>query len=430
MKTTVFKAGFAVSTLALAISPAMATEVRFDGFASFVAGQVLDKDETIDPTTGEATTFRGFDDRLGFQNNSLFAIQVRADLLSNLSATAQITAKGSDDYNAKFNWAYLTYELSNEVSIKLGRSRIPYFMYSDFLDVGYAYHWIAPPETVYDLGGFDSADGVSIDYQTDIGSWVSRLSFMTGRANTALDVGDGTEANTEVNNLWVVAWNMNYNWLNLRAVVAESDVGINVGTVGQLTDGLAQFGVSQKSIDNMLINNDRASFSGVGISIDPGSFFIVAEYTELDFDDASLPEKDKRWYVSGGMRFGDFTLHATVEGDKADAVTKARDQILTELNQGATGMATLLASIPNPAPTNELAMQYSQLAYALSLAPDLAAGTAAIFDGREEDYYVYSVGLRYNFHPSASAKLEYTTQDNKVDDTKPAAIALAIDLVY
>lgn len=42
MKTKAIKAGFAVSALALAVSPTMATDLRIDGFASFVAGQVLD----------------------------------------------------------------------------------------------------------------------------------------------------------------------------------------------------------------------------------------------------------------------------------------------------------------------------------------------------------------------------------------------------
>lgn len=210
MKRKAIKAGFAVTALALAVSPAMATEIRFDGFASFVAGQVLDKDELVDPLTGEEVAFRGFDNRLDFQQNSLFALQARADLQEKLSATAQIVAKGSTDYEAKFNWAYLTYELTNEWTAKLGRQRIPYFMYSDFLDVGYAYHWISPPDTVYNLAGFDSADGVSLEHQTDLGDWTSRLTLMAGRANTTLNTANTSDIDTEISELMTVAWSMNY----------------------------------------------------------------------------------------------------------------------------------------------------------------------------------------------------------------------------
>ncbi|MEZ5505923.1 MAG: hypothetical protein R3F38_08020 [Gammaproteobacteria bacterium] len=59
MKTKAIKAGFAVSALALAVSPTMATDLRIDGFASFVAGQVLDQDE-LDATG----TYNGYDNRV------------------------------------------------------------------------------------------------------------------------------------------------------------------------------------------------------------------------------------------------------------------------------------------------------------------------------------------------------------------------------
>ena len=46
MKRIAIKAGFAVSALALAVSPVMAAEIRIDGFANFAAGQMIsDNDE-------------------------------------------------------------------------------------------------------------------------------------------------------------------------------------------------------------------------------------------------------------------------------------------------------------------------------------------------------------------------------------------------
>ena len=113
MKAKALKVVLAAS-LATAAGSALATDIRFDGFASFVAGQVLNKDELVkDSTTGSTVPFRGFDENLDFQQNSLFALQARADLKDNLSATLQVVAKGKDDYNAKFNWAYLTYEINS-----------------------------------------------------------------------------------------------------------------------------------------------------------------------------------------------------------------------------------------------------------------------------------------------------------------------------
>jgi hypothetical protein len=40
------------------------------------------------------------------------------------------------------------------------------------------------------------------------------------------------------------------------------------------------------------------------------------------------------------------------------------------------------------------------------------------------------VGVRYNFHPAAAVKFEYIQMDDKVRDVEPAAVSMAIDLVY
>jgi hypothetical protein len=326
MKTRAIKAGFAVSALALAVSPAMATDLRFDGFASFVAGQVLDKDELT------TDTFRGFDDRIGFQENSLFAIQVRADLQEKLSATAQIIAKGQEDYDAKFNWAYLSYELTNELSIKAGRFRTPLFMYSDFLDVGYAYHWISPPDSVYNLSGFDSSDGLMLEHQADLGPVMSTASLTLGRSSSPLELGTLDSSRS-----WTVSWTLNYEWLTFHLVHSEADITVYADQFDQLATALSGFGVSQDAIDGMLMESDRGYFDGVGIGIDSGTFFAVAEYTEVGTEGAFPSDPAKTWYVSGGVRFGDWTVYATVENVKGDVQSKSLNEILTQFDQGVAG---------------------------------------------------------------------------------------------
>lgn len=407
MKIKAIKAGFAVSALALAISPAMAADIRIDGFASFVAGQVIDKDEL------GGGKFKGFDERLSFQENSLFAVQVRADLQDRLSATAQIIAKGSEDFDARFNWAYLSYELTNELTLKAGRFRSPLFMYSDFLDVGYAYHWITPPDSVYDLRGFDSTDGIMLEYQTNLGPWTSL--FMVNVARNSTDLEIGTLENT---NSWAVAWNLTYDWLSLRAVYSSADVSLNSDLIDGVAAALDQAGVSQGTINNMLMDSDRGTFGGVGIGADFGSFFAVAEYTEIKADDSFAAEKRKNWYVSGGARLGKYTVYATVENTKGDINTGTLDQITGTLDPIIAGL-----SLANPAPGTPLYAQLDGL-------QQLRAGVVTMFNENVLDADTYSVGMRYDFHPSAAVKVEYIQMDDKLSDLKPAAIAVALDLVY
>ncbi|HVL01551.1 MAG TPA: porin, partial [Dongiaceae bacterium] len=411
MKTRVLKAGFAVSALALAVSPAIATELRFDGFASFVAGQVLDKDELlVDPQTGDTVPFRGYDERLSFQPNSLFALQVRADLQEKLSATAQIIAKGQDDYEAKFNWAYLAYQLTNELTVKAGRFRTPLFLYSDFLDVGYAYHWISPPDGVYNLSGFDSSDGVMLEWQTEFSGFVSTATVATAR--TTADIDGGTL--DSVNGL-TATWNLNYDWFTFHIAHSEADITIDNPQINQLAAGLAQTTlVSQNAIDNMLFDSDKGTFDGVGISVDTGRVFAVAEYTETASEDTFSADPTQNWYVSGGARFSKLTAYLTYEHKEGDLQEDALTEITSRLDPA---IAALQAGLP------ATAEQYAQLA-------GLRGGVAQIFAQSETDTDTYSVGLRYDFHPSAAMKFEYIQQDDKINEVEPAAVAVAIDLVY
>ncbi|MEZ5507820.1 MAG: porin, partial [Gammaproteobacteria bacterium] len=412
------KAGFAVSALALAVSPAMATDIRFDGFASFVAGQVLDKDELV------GDSFRGYDERIDFQQNSLFALQARADLQEKLSATAQIIAKGSEGYDAKFNWAYLTYELTDEVSLKAGRFRSPLFMYSDFLDVGYAYHWISPPDSVYDLSGFDSSDGVMAEYQTDIGPITSLATFGVYRTRTDLELGT-----LESENSWTATWSLNFDWLTFRLVHSEGETSIRADAFDSLEEGLLAFNVSQSAIDDMLLESDLGTFNGVGISIDTGAYFAVAEYTEVAAGEAFSGDPSTSWYISGGARFGKWTVYATAETTEAGLKEDALNAVLTDFDQDVASKTTqqaqlggaiagLLAGAPVPgltiADVPELQANYNLLGLALRSAPDLRNGVLAIFSQTRTDQDIYSVGFRYNFHPSAAFKMEYMEMDDKV----------------
>lgn len=414
MKTKTIKAGFAVSALALAVSQgALAGELRFDGFASFVAGQVLDKDELV------GANFRGYDEKLGFQNNSRFAVQARADLQDKLTATAQIVAKGANDYEAKFSWAYLTYQLTDEFTIKAGRFRPPLFIYSEFLDVGYAYHWILPPDSVYNLLGFDTADGVMLTHQVDIGGWTSAFSGVINRSTSPIANGSVDSANG-----WSLTWDVNKDWFTFHIVYSASDTTVN-GAFDQLAAGLSQAGVPDQAINNMMMDGDRGTFAGIGFGLDSGSLFAIAEYTELAVEDAYSADPAKRGYVSGGFRTGKWTVFATVENVKAEYDRKALAAISDPLN---AKIAALTAALPYlNSTTTPTANEARTSIYGLSTLNGVVTG---LFQNNERDENIYSAGVRYNFHPSACAKMEYIQMDDKYRDKEPAAVAMSVDLVF
>jgi hypothetical protein len=195
----------------------------------------------------------------------------------------------------------------------------------------------------------------------------------------------------------------------------------------------------------MLLESDLGTFNGVGISIDTGAYFAVAEYTEVAVGEAFSGDPSTSWYISGGARFGKWTVYATAETTEAGLKEDALNAVLTDFDQDVASKTTqqaqlggaiagLLAGAPVPgltiADVPELQANYNLLGLALRSAPDLRNGVLAIFSQTRTDQDIYSVGFRYNFHPSAAFKMEYMEMDDKVNDVKPAAIAIAIDLVY
>ena len=78
--------------VALACCSGMAAaEVNINGFASIKAGKA-----------GSGDSLYGYTDEIDFKNESLFALQVQSDLGDKLSVTAQIMARGRNDFDAEF----------------------------------------------------------------------------------------------------------------------------------------------------------------------------------------------------------------------------------------------------------------------------------------------------------------------------------------
>ena len=122
------------TTLALAVLAALSTslhaEVNITGFASVNAGKVLSGDGVpqydVPPTfLADYPIVSAYTDEFSFEPESLFGLQVKADLSEGLSATAQIVARGAENFDATFEWAYLSYEINDRWTVQAGKKRLP-----------------------------------------------------------------------------------------------------------------------------------------------------------------------------------------------------------------------------------------------------------------------------------------------------------------
>ena len=381
MKHNKLTSSLAAISLLLA-SSTYAADIKFSGFANIAAGI----------TTSSDDTFAGYDDELNLNQGSLFALQASSDLGNGLSVTAQLLARGRDDWDPKFEWAFLGYEVNEDWKILAGRQRIPFFMYSDFVDVSYAYNWITPPRGVYSLP-FDSFDGLGSIYTSQLGEFDSTFHVVFGRNQDEVEFDAGADViNSEIDleNLVGGAWTLNRDWLTLRAAYFQADLTLPVPDLSTLSAGFSAFGSTEVGQD-LVASEDKVTFAELGFQVDYNDYFVVGEYTKLDLENTGLADNDS-YYITAGMRVSDVTLHLTYGVD---------DDELTDL----------LAGVPS----------------GFAAAPFVAGFIAS---SKKEEEYI-TAGVRWDFHEAAALKFEVTSfRDDFVDANDATVLNIALVTVF
>lgn len=296
MKTIQWGAAVA---LACTLTTVDAQEIEFNGFLSAVGGL----------TTEEDTEYAGYDDEAGFDPDSVLGLQVNATISDRLRAVAQVLARGDDDFDAELEWAYLAYDVSDRFTFRAGRLRAPFYQYSDFLDVSYAYPWIRPPEEVYSIVNITGFQGIDLLYNWNTGNWSNEIQAYYGAEDGEVAV-NGARAQQEVNDFAGLAVETGNNLLTFRASVHQGEVTAIVPDIEPLFDTLRQVGFGSVA-DRLEVRDKDARFYGLFGGYDDGRFFGQVEWTRLDWQDDSFFSPVDAWYATAGARTGAFTYHLT-----------------------------------------------------------------------------------------------------------------------
>ncbi len=345
-------------------SSVQAADIRFNGFASVVAGKTLSEGtsrgrltglESDSTYTADSPTEGVYDDDISFKPDSVFGLQISADLGQNLSVTGQFTGSGGEDFDANVAWAYISYDFNEYWNLQAGRQRLPLFFYSDFLDVAYAYHWIRVPQDL-PAAFNDTFEGVKFGYTNSNDNWDWRFDLYGGATSS-----DVQGVDIEMKKILGGVAKISNDWLQLRASYMQTDIN------SKEVLGLTYRGELQLTDDNPL----AYEFAGVAAHATLGNGFLVGEYTVSRVGDPLGPDNDVDgfdnnvgWYVSYGHRFGDFTPHITYSAQ----VNEYSDEL-----------------------------------------PSLSS-TA------EDESTTWTLGVRWDFHPSAAFKVEYASRDHNVDN--------------
>jgi len=347
-------------------------DIVFNGFASVVAGVTTSSDERLN----------GYDDSIDFSNGSLFAIQASSDIGEGLSVTAQILSRGDDDWSTNFEWAYVAYDATDNLRLLAGRQRVPFYMFSDFLDVSYAYPWISPPPGVYSVA-FDTFDGLGAIYSTNFGDFDANFHMIYGGNNTEIFEGEDTP---DFNDLTGISITLNRDWLTLRAGYVQTEMNIPVEATQPLIDGWKGAGFPDIA-NNIEILKDTGSFIELGFQLDFENIIVIGEFTQLNLDGTTLANQDS-YYIMAGYRFSDMLAHITYGVDD-----DARDRITGGVPVGVDPSLDFLIDTTN-----------------------------GITDGEANEANYITIGLRWDFHDSAALKFEFTSYGDDLNSNNDAGL--------
>lgn len=344
----------AVALMAASSVQASSSDLNIYGFMSVGVGILDNEDVTIE----------GFEGEGNFKQDTILALQVSKQVNDKTTATGQLVSRGTDDFETEAAWAFVSYQATENLTARMGRLRIPFFYYSEFLEVGYAYNWVRLPSDVYNIP-FSSFDGVDFTQRFSIGSLDSSIQVNYGRLTDDLNIFE-EDYKADLRNIAGISLNSTYGDWGFRLagqrtemtleVVTDSAfsalvtnaaaaqfafdnapspaTGAALQTAGQaLVD--AQEGTELRRIDqaqsaaaglialnkqanpaygveaeDFSFDGHTANFYNAAIMYDNGDYSFITEVTATDYETGLLVD-NRAWLASVAKRIGSTTTHLT-----------------------------------------------------------------------------------------------------------------------
>jgi Gram-negative porin len=306
------------------------------GFGSL--GLVHSSEDRADYTASVlAPNGAGFTHEWSPDVDSRLGAQATAHLMPQLSAMLQVIVEQDYDktYKPHVEWANISYQVTPDFSVRLGRIVLPTFLLSDTRKVGYANPWVRPPVEFYGLNPIFNSDGVDASYKLHVGEVANTLVGTYGRNDSRVPQG----GSFDVKRLWVIADTLEYGALTLH--VAYTTSSFTYDALDPIFNGFRQFGPQGLALASKYDLDDKpAPVLTVGAMYDPGRWFVMGEWGRRNLHSAI--GENTAWYVSGGARLAKFTPYLTYADTKPSSATSDPGLNVTGLPPYLAGPATLL----------------------------------------------------------------------------------------
>ncbi|NRB37906.1 MAG: hypothetical protein HRU20_05485 [Pseudomonadales bacterium] len=171
--------------LALTVLPLSvgAVETHLSGFGSIIGTSILDGEGYwVEHPSGAGYYVEDDNVGLEIEEESLVGLQGRLQFTPEVSITGQVIMRGQSDWQPTMDQLYISYDVTNAWNTKFGKMRNPVYLYSDAMDIHYAFGWMRTPGVSYNLSAIDF-DGLSAMYTGAWGEVSNRTIFYYGKVD-------------------------------------------------------------------------------------------------------------------------------------------------------------------------------------------------------------------------------------------------------
>ncbi|MBD9426443.1 hypothetical protein IB232_13990 [Pseudomonas sp. PDM15] len=237
---------------------------------------------------------------------SKFGAQLTYGVTDTVGLTLQTTAKAySDEWKANLEWAYLSWQSTDNLMMRFGRLRTPVYMYSESIDVGFAYPWLRLPDEVYSQVQLSNYEGADLVYNLPLSFATVSFQVAGGVAKNRDYYLYDEEFDIDYDNVFGASVSLATNdYGTFRVGYVESDIETEIA--GSFTD---IFG-NPSSATLLALDKDKGKFTSIGYQYDNGTWLTANEWTSRVIENDNTHSTDS-FYLMGGRRFGDFLAHVT-----------------------------------------------------------------------------------------------------------------------
>ncbi len=247
-------------------------------------------------TNDDGTYLERINSHLSLENDSHYGINIRTDVNDKIKGAAQLLASSDrSNFNIEAEWAYLSYKVNRNSSIRAGKLNLTTFLLSDYITVGSLYPWVRPPEEVYANNPMKNFLGAE---------WLHISRFGNSKLTSQVFFGS---AQVQPNALTLFRAMDGY---GVNFQLDTRDFTLRLGAISPQVQVEITNGATTATLDD----KDRALMYTLGASWDINSFIGYMEYVNVEVDGqtrAVFPNQEGG-YITLGYQMGRYLPHVTV----------------------------------------------------------------------------------------------------------------------